>query len=76
VIDDFYGWLPWSFLLQLCDRYAMRVPTKGGHLPFLSKVIIFTSNVHPSEWYDYISKPHMKLDALLRRITTLEELGI
>ena len=76
VIDDFYGWLSWSFLLQLLDRYPFRVPTKGSHLPFVSRRIIFTSNSHPSEWYDYIGKPHMKYDALARRITTLEEMTL
>ena len=75
VIDDFYGWLPWSFLLQLCDRYPFRVPTKGSHLPFLSRVLIFTSNVHPRQWYDFNTKPHMQYAALARRITTLVEMN-
>lgn len=71
LVDDFYGWLPWSFLLQLLDRYPMRVPTKHGHKPFVSKRIVFTSNVHPREWYDFANKSSMKLEALMRRITRI-----
>lgn len=74
VIDDFYGWLPWSFLLQLLDRYPLRVPTKGGHLPFISRVVILTSNSHPRDWYDS-TKPHIEYAALERRITNIEEMN-
>lgn len=74
IVDDFYGWLPWSFLLALLDKYPMRVPTKGGHLPFNSRRIIFTSNVHPNTWYDH-SNPHMQWRALERRITLIEEMN-
>ena len=73
IIDDYYGWLPWSFLLQLLDRYDFRVPFKGSHYPFISKTIIFTSNSHPSDWYDF-SKQHMHYAALIRRINTIEEM--
>lgn len=69
IIDDFYGNMPWTFLLQLLDRYPLLVPYKGGFHQFTSKRIIFTSNVDVSEWYDFAMKPKMKLDALLRRIT-------
>lgn len=69
VIDDFYGGLPWSFLLKLLDRYPLLVPFKGGFHQFISKRIIFTSNVDIDQWYDFIGKPKMKVDALKRRIT-------
>lgn len=55
VIDDFYGWLPFDTLLRLCDRYPLMVETKGGQVIFSSKVIIFTTNQHPREWYKNIS---------------------
>ncbi len=69
LLDDFYGWLPWTFLLKLLDRYPMRVQTKGGVTPFLSKKIFITSNSHPNTWYHYGG--HMQYAALERRITTL-----
>lgn len=76
IVDDFYGWLPWSFLLQFLDRYEFRVPIKGAHVPFISKTIIFTSNTHPSDWYDFVSKPHMVYAALARRINKCEEMTL
>ena len=70
ILDDFYGWLPWSFMLQLLDRYPLQVETKGGSVQFTSKVIIITSNVDTCGWYDFDSKPHMKIEALERRISS------
>ena len=69
VIDDFYGQMSWTFLLQLLDRYKLMVPNKGGFHQFVSKRIIFTSNVDIHEWYDFENKPKMKIEALQRRIT-------
>ena len=51
VIDDFYGWLPYSFMLQLLDRYPLLVEVKGGMATFNSKLIIITSNKSPNCWY-------------------------
>ena len=30
IIDEFYGWLPFDFMLRLCDRYPFTVEVKGG----------------------------------------------
>lgn len=51
VVDEFYGWFSWDFMLRLCDRYPLSVETKGGAVQFVAKKIIFTSNNHPKEWY-------------------------
>lgn len=51
VIDEFYGWLPYSFLLRLLDKYPLLVETKGGHVQFVAKLVLFTSNTPPWEWY-------------------------
>ncbi len=74
LLDDFYGWLPWTFLLKLLDRYPLRVQTKGGSVPFLSKEIYITSNCHPNQWYNY--GPRMHYTALERRINTITEYPI
>ena len=71
LLDDFYGWLPWTFLLKLLDRYPLSVQTKGGVCPFLSKVVFITSNQHPRYWYQY--GRNMQWEALERRITTITE---
>ncbi|AXL65929.1 replication-associated protein [Pimoid spider associated circular virus 2] len=69
VLDDFYGWIPWSFLLQLIDRYPFQVEKKGGKIEFNCKNVIFTSNQHPSKWYK--SVPNDDLTPLLRRIDNI-----
>jgi len=51
--DEFYGHCcKFSDLLRLTDRYPFQVETKGGYVEFNSKVIIFTSNQEPEEWYN------------------------
>lgn len=51
VIDEFYGWLPYDFLLRLLDRYPLRVENKGSSVNFVSRKVIFTSNQCPVKWY-------------------------
>lgn len=68
LIDDFYGWLPWSYLLRLLDRYPMLVRTRAGHMQFTSKRIYITSNQDPREWYS----GSMNFATLRRRITEIK----
>lgn len=65
IIDEFYGWLQWTTLLRLCDRYPMMLETKGGQLQFTAKTIVFTSNTEPHLWYK-----DKYFDAFKRRVTT------
>ncbi|AXH76160.1 MAG: putative viral replication protein [Circoviridae sp.] len=71
IIDDFYGWIPWSYLLQLIDRYPFKVEIKGGKLDFNSPEIYITSNQHPREWYKNV--PNNDITPLLRRIDEIKE---
>lgn len=73
IIDDFYGWLPWSFMLRLLDRYPFSVQIKGGTVPFTSKKILITSNTHPNTWYKNV--PNNDMTPLLRRINKIEEMN-
>lgn len=53
LLDDFAnGWFPYYQLLQLADRYPMKVEVKGGTVDFVAKRLIITSNKHPLNWYD------------------------
>lgn len=52
ILDDFYGWLPFDFMLRLLDRYPFSVEIKGASVNFAATHIIITSNRHPSEWYN------------------------
>lgn len=69
IIDDFYGWLPFDDLLRICDRYPLRVETKGGTREFVAKTIHITSNRSPCEWY---SDEITNKDAFFRRVTEIK----
>ena len=71
IIDEFYGWLSWTEILRLCDRYPCQVETKGGSVQFTAKKIIFLSNQHPMEWY---SNPRCEYPTLARRIENLAQM--
>ncbi len=72
IIDDFYGWMQWTQLLRLLDRYPCNVLVHGSSVPFLGRNIVITSNVHPKEWYDYEKSDFMKYEALSRRIDRID----
>lgn len=51
LIDDFKGHIRYNLLLQLLDRYPMRVNTKGGTTNWCPKRVYITSNYPVNEWY-------------------------
>ncbi len=67
LLDDFYGWVKYYYLLRLLDRYKMMLPVKGVFVPAMYKRVIITSNRHPDTWYNY-DENKVKF-ALQRRIT-------
>lgn len=58
VIDEFYGWLPYNFILRMLDRNAVQVEVKGGSVPLEATHFIFTSNTPPEDWYNLENKPY------------------
>lgn len=70
--DDYSaGWaIPLATLLQLLDGYYTRCEVKGGFEHWLSVTNIFTTNVHPSKWYDYKDRVAQR-DALAARFTAV-----
>jgi len=65
VIDEFYGWLKFSILLRICDRYPLRLERKGGFVNFTSSTIVICSNTKPRDWYPNVTN----FDAFIRRVT-------
>lgn len=57
VIDEFYGWIKYDFMLRLIDRYPMDVKIHGSKIVFNSPLIIITSNKDPRTWYGYKKDP-------------------
>lgn len=54
ILDDYYHNFRFTFLLHLLDRYPMRVPYKGAHYKFNSKIVVVTSNIPLEEQYPNI----------------------
>jgi len=71
LLDDFYGWMPFNNLLELCDRYGSRVQVKGGTVQWKPQVLAITSNVAPDRWYKY--GEGMDFNALKRRLAHVFE---
>ncbi len=74
ILDDFYGWIPYSSLLRMLDEYPFKVECKGDSINFAPKRIFISSNSHPLKWYDY-ERLRIDADALLRRIDCLLEVN-
>lgn len=66
VIDEFHGgFMPYTTLKKLCDRYPMTVETKGGRVLFKAKRVVITSNILMEQWY-----PKYEFASIERRITS------
>ena len=70
IMDEFYGWIKYSMMLCITDRYPLLLQVKGGTVRFVAKKIIITSNKHPRDWY-----PNNDYAPLERRIDHLGYLG-
>lgn len=71
ILDDLDGnksKISLARLLQVLDIYPTLVPIKGDHVPFVSKLVLVTSNYHWSEWYDFTDRA-AQYPALVRRFT-------
>lgn len=69
LFDEFYCQFKLSFLLQLLDRYPIRVPIKGGFVPWTPSIIYLTSNSPPDCWYPQCFDAQRR--ALQRRLTNI-----
>lgn len=70
LLDDFDGAaskIPLTQTLKLLDIYPIQVPTKGGHTWWNPEVLYITTNLRPTDWYDFTSR-EVQYKALLRRI--------
>lgn len=52
VWDEFRGQYPFRDLLRVLDSTPLTVETKGASCQYVADTICFTSNFHPSEWYN------------------------
>lgn len=71
LLDDFYGNIPFSYMLNVLDGHQLRLGVKKTHTYALYNYVIITSNVHPSEWYNDTRIPRSAYDAFHKRITKI-----
>lgn len=71
LFDEFDGQLPITSILKWCDRYPLRINTKGGSQPLRAKRFIFASNIDMGIWW--LDAKEEQRAAWNRRIT---EFGI
>jgi len=74
IVDEFYGWLSWDYLLRLTDRYPFSLDTKHGTVQCSARTIVFTSNKHPREWYPNSKYEWDDTNPLKRRLTSIREM--
>ncbi len=67
LLDDFFGQLPLSRLLNLLDRYPVQLPTKGGFRSGTYSEVWITSNVPWEQWYVTAFEKHPLLMQALKR---------
>lgn len=53
VIDEFYGWMSYDFLLRICDKYKLQLPIKGSFAVCQVTTVVITSNKHVWQWYKF-----------------------
>lgn len=73
IIDEFYGWIPFDFLLRLLDVYRLQLSIRGGFVWARYTRVVITSNVPPEEWYPNL--PLARRAALERRLTYISEVA-
>lgn len=72
IINDFRGEIPYNQLLQLVDKWPYNVKRRNREpLPFLSKKVIITSSLHPSQVYHRRAEED-SLEQLYRRFDIIE----
>lgn len=70
LIDEFYGGIKYSELLQLLDGYYLSIQVKGGFRVSNWDIVYITSNMKPKNWYKTVKDT----SAMFRRITSVQEL--
>lgn len=72
IMNDYRGTIPYNVLLQLIDKWPMKVRRRNREpMPFVSKHIIITSSLPPDKIYKHRDAED-SLEQLLRRVRITE----
>lgn len=72
ILDEVTSEFPFKYLLQLTDRYPMKVEVKGGHAEWNCEIIVITSSLHPVDEY----RNEDGIEQLLRRCDYIINVGV
>lgn len=68
ILNEFRGQIPFGRLLDLVDKWPVKVPRRGREpVPFLARKVIITSCKHPRDIYAHVLSASESLDQLTRR---------
>ncbi len=70
ICDDYEGEFGYRTLLRMVDKHKCNMQTKGSTTAWAPKLIIFTSNIHPKDWYPDTGRTKWEGGPLQRRLTT------
>jgi hypothetical protein len=73
LVDDFRGNCTIEEFLTATDRYHVQVPFKGGFHNLTAKKMIYTSNLHPKEWWPKANE--RSLAAIMARFSMVKHFG-
>lgn len=73
VIDDFYGQIKFSDLLNVLDDQVHQYPIKGGFIYSAWTRVFITSNSHPDDWWkgSRAEIPAASMAAMMARLTEI-----
>lgn len=70
VVDEMYGTrVTHGQLLGLLSGHPYRVPVHGGTVNWRPRLVVFTTNSHPSDWYSFPTYCFEPNQPLYRRLT-------
>lgn len=69
--DEFDGWAPLVWILQVCDKFPLQAPVKGSSTYLTPTKVYFASNQDPANWWEQAPPP--QLAAFNRRVTLTKE---
>lgn len=73
LFDDFHAGMPYRLLLQMLDGYPLRMQVKGSFVMLYAKRFLFTTNVHPNDWY--FNEKYNKADLIKPLLRRIEQYG-
>ena len=71
LIDDFNGWIKYTFLLRVLDKYRLSLNVKHGRTWANWDNVYITTNVRPAYWYNNIQTANLQ-----RRVTSVYEVTV